>query len=644
MSFDGKVIVKIYFGTLYDDVNIPWMTHSIRTSATKTITTDGSFVWQTAWLSSLRVSVDSTDVIEGAQFVEIAYTDGRRSRWYQVLSNQAVNNKTVDLGLYYDVLLSVGMDNITGISGTLKRWSVNDDTAFKWVGTSEPVGQSAPYNFSYFSYNCANGTSGTPLVGFNASLDEQPEIKLFQNSSGSETTGAYIYYPSLSQVPAQGTIFNSTIGGGFQITDGLAYYDWNTAGTAKQNFDYAVGLAYDLVTNSYILPASSLIEINKVASSRISQIIAGTATQATGLSKTEGGYNNAKAGELGIEFSLYNPMSGDAVSCNNFDIKDSAISVVLGVHPYAGGSFFARFKNYQGGSTGGWVKSASWRPYTLTAGAATGQTSAMLDYAVQMDTFKTNLNYSLENNNIIRQTQLENQYNAQNVNANNYLYGFLGSITEGMTGFASGSLSALAASENPNDILKAGVGSGIISALGSAGSAAISQQALMAMTNEQKRHIERMGELNSQAMAIQNAQAYKTYKRSTQALALSQQAVISAPPACKFAMSSLTSADSYKFIVRKATLAASDRRRMDRFFTAYGYNTDGELLNSVSQLNTRTRFTFIQADGVYLQSSTAQIPLDIQTLGEIQARFSAGLRIWQEAPDFDWSKANPIRS
>lgn len=631
MSFDGKVIVKIYFGTLYDDINLPWMTHSIRTSATKTITTDGNFVWQTAWLSSLRVSVDSTDVIEGAQFVEIAYTDGRRSRWYQVLSNQAVNNKTVDLGLYYDVLLTVGMDNITGISGTLKRWSVNDDTAFKWIGSPEPVGQTAPYNFSYYSYNCADGTSGTPLVGFNASLDDQPEIKLYQNSAASETSNAYIYYPSLSQVPAQGTIFNSTIGGTFQITDGLAYYDWNTAGTAKQNFDYAVGLAYDLVTNSYILPASSLISVTKVDSSRVTQVIGGTETKATGLSKTDGGYNNAKAGEVGIEFTLYNPMSGDSVSCNNYDIKDDSINIILGVHPYSGGSFFARFRNYQGGSTGGWVKSASWRPYTLTAGAAAGQTSALLDYATSVDSYQSAYNYQSGLRDITyKGLNTDNRYGRKNIALANEMatYGFASSVLTSLLpavgGAANGSIS--------------------LDGIGNAANSAVSWTSQILSSELQMSKIAEVEKLQGQQMLLENSYAQQNYKRQMQAAALNLQVALAAPPACKYATSSLTAADSYNFVVRKATLAASDRLRMDRFFTAYGYNTDGELLNSVSQLNTRTRFTFIQADNVYLQSSTAQIPLDLQTLSEIQTRFSAGLRIWQETPDFDWSKANPIRS
>lgn len=631
MSFDGKVIVKIYFGTLYDDVNIPFMTHSIRTDATKTITTDGNFVWQTAWLSSLRVSVESTDVVEGAQFVEIAYTDGRRSRWYQVLSNQAVNNKTVDLGLYYDVLLTVGMDNITGISGTLKRWSVNDDSAFKWVGTSEPVGQSAPYNFSYFTYDCATGTSGTPLVGFNASLDEQPEIKLFQNAVGSETTGAYIYYPSLSEVPAQGTIFTSTVGGNFQITDGLAYYDWNSAGTAKQNFDYAVGLAYDLVTNSYILPASSLIEVNKVASSRVTQIIAKTETKATGLSKTDGGYNNAKAGEVGIEFSLYNPMSGDSVSCNNFDIKNSTISVVLGVHPYTSGSFFARFANYQGGTTGGWVKSASWRPYTLTTGAVSGQTSALLDYASSVDTYQSTFNY--------QQGLRQITYTGQNINSEYQRKNM--NLAEKVANYSLGGAALSSAFSAAGDVVAGGTGIGEIGGFANKAISLAAQQTSLAL---QRSQLQDTIELQAEQRLLETGYAQQNYKRQMQMAALNLQASLSAPPACKFAIASITAADSFKFVVRKATLAPSDRRRMDRFFTAYGYNTDGELLNSVSQLNTRTRFTFVQADGVYLQSSTAQIPLDIQTLGEIQARFSAGLRIWQETPDFDWSKTNPIRS
>ena len=72
------------------------------------------------------------------------------------------------------------------------------------------------------------------------------------------------------------------------------------------------------------------------------------------------------------------------------------------------------------------------------------------------------------------------------------------------------------------------------------------------------------------------------------------------------------------------------------------------MLTDVNQLYTRKKFTFVQADeveimGIKLGTSGVKRIRDYGTVQYIKERFAAGLRIWHQTPDLDYTKPNPIK-
>ena len=118
-----------------------------------------------------------------------------------------------------------------------------------------------------------------------------------------------------------------------------------------------------------------------------------------------------------------------------------------------------------------------------------------------------------------------------------------------------------------------------------------------------------------------------------------------APPVFKLNNSVNVSGASYTFVVKRSDLSQNDKQRADIFFRMYGYNVDKLPLNDVSMLNTRQRFTFVQADDVEITSTVTIDNMtrlkDPQTVDKIKERFSAGLRIWNINPDYNYTIQNP---
>ena len=118
-----------------------------------------------------------------------------------------------------------------------------------------------------------------------------------------------------------------------------------------------------------------------------------------------------------------------------------------------------------------------------------------------------------------------------------------------------------------------------------------------------------------------------------------------APPVFKLNNSVNVSGASYTFVVKRSDLSQNDKQRADIFFRMYGYNVDKLPLNDVSMLNARQRFTFVQADDVEITSTLTADNMtrlkDPQTVDRIKERFSAGLRIWNINPDYNYTIQNP---
>lgn len=610
-SFVGNANFAIYFGTKFDLINVPYTKELLRQEATKTLNVTGQVIWQSTWLTTVRVNVTNYQDIVGAQYLEIL-EDGATdygSHFYMVLGYQQLSRKTCELTLMYDAILSIGITHITGITGIINRWTVDNDSQYKYVMTPEPLNQGSDYTYSYSYTNAAKPTlNANTIVGFAVDMDNEPTISVYDTIETGYS--ANIYYPDLTPIAAgDGTQFRSYIPDMCLITDGMQYYRWigQNSSTVRQNYSYATGLGYDLVTQSYILPDSDLITISE-NNGKIALISGGTSTFSTGLSTTDGSYRNQKAREMGIYFTLFNPVSGDSVTVQNYDIGTATgtVSLTLMCNPYINGCFLARINGYlSDNNITGIVKSAGYLPLTLSANMPANYQSNLINYTQQVDSLVYNTIYQSET------LDINQSYNAWE-NIGTALDGLLtgvgaGAIAMGQTGAIAGALQG-----------SGGVVSGIVNTIKSAETTSVNFDYLYNQVTAQANYLRQIGNIG----------------RST-------------PPAVKYANASFSSSMAYSFGVRKTTLSTSDRQRLDNFFTAYGYNVDHTALTSHTQLHCREKFTFIMADEVNITSvyETADLSRlrDPMTQTQIKERFAAGLRIWTTSPNYDWSTVtNPI--
>ena len=102
----GEVKVRLYWGTLYDDLNVPYATTQIAEDAARMVELEAYYVWQTTWLTAIRVNVSDYQWIVGAQYAEIedVGTQNNGTHWYRVLDYQQVSMGCVEIGLKYDTI------------------------------------------------------------------------------------------------------------------------------------------------------------------------------------------------------------------------------------------------------------------------------------------------------------------------------------------------------------------------------------------------------------------------------------------------------------------------------------------------------------------------------------------------------------
>lgn len=609
-TFVGQVNIDIYFGTKFNMVNVPYSTEQIKSDATRHLQRTGQVVWQTTWLSDIRINIDNYQDIVGAQYVLITDTGApsHGGHWYTVVGYQQLSRGTVDIGIAYDPLLSIGINNIKEISGVMKRWTVDNDTPFTYTLSPEPINQIDDYRFTYETLTpVTNFESVINVVGCPVDLTTAPEILQYENADGTQTT---IYYPKM--VRSTATQMSTVIGGSHTFDDGLGYFLWN-ANEVRENFDKAVGLAYDLQTVAYKLPVSDILSVtfdgSKVTAMRgTSKLVSKSAVGGVGLRST--GYNNSKAGELGTFFTLYNTITGDAVTISNYDLAN--LNIRIFADPSFNGRFFARFEGYMddNSTTAGMVKSAGWQPLTVSSTTGYGSVLSQVNNAMAM-----------------RQVQTVQDVGIETANANFYA----GSAAlAGQT--VDRALNTQVNYQNRWDMSNAlgratAEKNAFTQGLGIIANAAGRETALAIQWGAQLDAVNKTTETQKAMLAVQG-----TLGRNT-------------PPATKYAGTEIYSADAYKFSIRATTLSSNDRLRADRFFTAYGYNVDNMILNSPTQLKCRQRFTFIQADDVFIGAAQ---PIDytrthdLATQEYIKNRFSSGLRIWTQTPDYNWANSNPI--
>lgn len=617
MANVGSVTITIYFGTQFNDLNVPYYNKLIRDSATKTLELTGQYVWQNTWLRDIRVNVEDYQDIVGAQYAVISDegTESQGAHWFVVRGYQQVSQKTAELVIEYDPLLSIQIMNFKTISGTLNRWTPDsaNDGHFRWIYTDEPINQADKFVYSYFRHSCVDESKAlNPVVGFPYDMTEPPTIALYQNQDGTRTNIYYVKMPYSKEI----TNFHSTANESIDFNDGMSYYLWRPkeGDLVYESYNKAVGLGQDLTSNAYMLIASPLIVIHLGDSGFIESLTGQVLSQETGLALYDTQYENNKTNDLGIFFELYNEVSGQSVQLANYNLLNTALE--LSVDPYSSGCFYARFKGYFGDNTGfsGQIASGPFKSYSINS---TTQFNVQSAY--------------MQTNNQIQ--SIETQYSAQRIIADNQLksdtLSNASALGQGALNAVSGGITAALLMSNPITFI-GGATTGISAATGAINSF------VNYATNDT--NLERMYTANLDASRM---------VRNQQVAALRTSGTLGkvAPPVFKLNNSVNVSGASYTFVVKRSNLSQNDKQRADIFFRMYGYNVDKLPLNDVSMLNARQRFTFVQADDVEITSTVTADNMtrlkDPQTVDRIKERFSAGLRIWNINPDYNYTIQNP---
>lgn len=600
MPFTGETNITVFFGTNYDDINVPYHTAHIATHASKTLSLTSQVLWQTTFISAVRVNVEDYQDIVGAQYVRIddVGTSNHGAHWFSVLGYMQLSKRTALLGLMYDALLSIGIDAITGISGAMKRWTVTNDSSYRYINSTEPINQIMPYNYSYHAFDNHYTETITQYAGFPYNMNSKPNVINYVNQDGTSTG---VLFPDLKPAGISETLFQSSVGNGVYYKNGLRYYNWKENGEYKDNYNLTVGLGFDIVCDSYQLPESPIITIIEANNS---VLLMQTTTQnyTSSLSLNTGTYNNRKSSELGNIFTLFSPVSGDSLTINNYDIKDSSgfARIRVSVNPGPGGCFYARLIGYYGNDLTGLVKSVSWSDAPITTRAGMGAIRSGYDNAIARD--RVMLNSQLQINSL--NTGIDNSRR-------------------------SASFDVVANTANA-------VGNAV--ALNPAGVAGN-------LTGTIKTSVDLENATNTFNTSYNNIIESRTQQR--QELLVSGTLGLIEPGKFKQTETLITEGSAFTFVVSKSSLSDFDRQRFDRFATAYGYNVNGELLTSKEQLHNRSRFTFIMADDVkitetiYTGRDMTRIH-DKSTVQQIQDRFSSGIRIWNSNPDFDYTSPNPV--
>jgi len=617
MANVGSVTITIYFGTQFNDLNVPYYNKLIRDSATKTLELTGQYVWQNTWLRDIRVNVEDYQDIVGAQYAVISDegTESQGAHWFVVRGYQQVSQKTAELVIEYDPLLSIQIMNFKTISGTLNRWTPDtaNDGHFRWIYTDEPINQADKFVYSYFRHSCVDESKAlNPVVGFPYDMTEPPTIALYQNQDGTRTNIYYVKMPYSKEI----TNFHSTANESIDFNDGMSYYLWRPkeGDLVYESYNKAVGLGQDLTSNAYMLIASPLIVIHLGDNGFIESLTGQVLSQETGLALYDTQYENNKTNDLGIFFELYNEVSGQSVQLANYNLLNTALE--LSVDPYSSGCFYARFKGYFGDNTGfsGQIASGPFKSYSINS---TTQFNVQSAY--------------MQTNNQIQ--SIETQYSAQRIIADNQLksdtLSNASALGQGALNAVSGGITAALLMSNPITFI-GGATTGISAATGAINSF------VNYATNDT--NLERMYTANLDASRM---------IRNQQVAALRTSGTLGkvAPPVFKLNNSVNVSGASYTFVVKRSNLSQNDKQRADIFFRMYGYNVDKLPLNDVSMLNARQRFTFVQADDVEITSTVTADNMtrlkDPQTVDRIKERFSAGLRIWNINPDYNYTIQNP---
>lgn len=628
----GEVDITLYFGTLFDTINVPYRTSMIEEQATRIVEYKGQMTWSDKDLTVIRLNVPNCNDLTGCQFVKIHDTQRGnavlKDFWYEFLGYSPVSKKAVEVGLQFDSLLTFGINNIDKITGVMNRWTVGTDTPFAYTNSQEPISRISDLKYSYTRIIPVDTDDATKnkthtIVGFPYDMSHKPTVTTVFDAEAGLVAEDYAIPVTKLAKPTTWRVEEEPQEPGSNPTrhdfkDGLRYYVWDDhsdplTADIQENYSAMVGWKMDVSPVAYTLPPSSRYSITNNEQGEpkgISEFVGTAKDIVTGLPLTEGTYNNAKTGEVGLFYTLYNEYTGDSVTVANEDLKSTVVR--LSCNPYVNGCFSARFRGYLDDDNGysGWVRSCGWQPATIAGRVGAGVTLNDFNLKASQSTFTLSSRQSFET------AQLNYRRNRDDIDAGE-LKNVVGTVGGVALAGATGGLSATVS------------GGYALNSAGGLFDAERNRQWNYKSFRQQRDHI-----AETEALQLSLLNARGDINAQT-------------PPAVKFAQNDIYSAHSYDFVIRKTSLSTLDRNRLDQFLTAYGYNVDGMMIADPTYLNARKYFTFIQARDVRVYSHTFIADTLIEgfdTQRDIARRFEVGLRIWQGIPNFDYTINNTPRN
>ncbi len=569
------MVVKIYFGSNFDHFNVP-RSQAIFSAGCSEIRTYNTLVgFSPSFITSCLINDPN---IEGARYMSV---DGI---FYEIMSYSKVSQQVYQLGLKMDGILTIGINNIVDIWGTLSRQTPGNQESevSEYMLTPEPVDQMLPYKYEYFKYNCCpTGKMTHPFICTGVDLQNKPKILNYKNED--ETNNTNVYYPYLEDMTDNFTTIRSSFCGETAFSGNSAYFQWTD--DVRNNYNYAVALGYEIPFTSVILPESP--HINSSGSGSLATNINGNSEDIdTGLPilNSCSGVptytpNNVKAKYMGVFLELISPVSGDSVSINAYDLvspfSDNVI-LEVGCIPSNTGYFLARFRNYQGQGdnlNATVVKSQVFPQISIISKSGESSTVNRLSTTMQMDSAE--LSFKTAQSTAVMDV-----------------------AKQGVSGVGS------LLSNSPQEAIN----NGLINPIMGIASTVLSVENQRRQTEQQLINLSTMGTISTNK-----------------------------PPRQKLECGSNMENLSYCFVVKKSQLSGYDLKNLDIFLTQYGYNVKGKPITGTSDINTGSRFTFVMATDVMIKTLKSY-PNEL--IYDLQTRFSTGIRIWNSNPDFDYHSPN----
>lgn len=634
---------RLYKQTHFDAVNRPATPAALSGSLFQDF--PAVFKRQNKNLSSIRIDATWEDV-EDVDYCSLATAKG--TKYYIILSVSMLTDRTAELYLLYDPLLSVGGIDAINVSGWLRRCHVSSDGLFENILPEpwEPMDEMQIRGQDYLTFprpQWSNPVSQKyrPFILTTCDLSTiQDYSEVIAQAVQAPDDGGTIIFPRLPEVTKRSTIFRMSPNGepsndNYYPSTVENLYAWpltNADGTTKLYLQKALqvlrSLAVDsAIVGSYMLPASALpsysseepvadIQLtksnDKAENADLASYVNGNYAEVGILSGYEytDGIQNKKVFAL---FSFYNIRSIAADSSASYEAKEL----------YHDGDTFPAFRIFSDPSPQGTnylapvyflgrrtrdtqhaIAGLPWLSYQVVTQGEAGAliTSSMM----RRNTSQEQIRYSYREGRRITERTMR-QIGAVGSSVDNTIKSLLGmsggSITQqGNTVTENFS--------NPSGLFTEGIFSSVA------------------------------GGISADVMSYHDADADRAGMEIMQANNNLRSAMTSVAAPTINVAGQINDAAYFGnlFIGWHTTLSDADAHRLDRFLTLYGYAINKEF--SEIDLSSRQYYNYIEADEAYVEGPKVTYS-DSLLLSDL---FKSGVRLWHTTPTAALMQGpNPIK-